>query len=275
MKMITDPTNIIAKIQNMNLRDVNKCEKACLKSLKKAKDDVCVLKDKNGEFQFPISVMTQIINSLDERFNDLMGNGNYVIKKTQKDNVQPIAKESKKDYIDDTTKTKTTNSIGDKTMNSTNTQTTTNTKTTTLNKGENTMNKIAKIAPIAVKKILATQIVNKTDTKKTYWGGWGKVMNGMNAAFRDYNKFQELENQWSELRNRLGKGPKGHFCWSLINKNRVSNKQEPNSTLRFIKNVKIRIAMANDVLNGKYTETQINDYMNGLSQNYKIKYGLI
>lgn len=166
-----------------------------------------------------------------------------------------IAKPKKNNYIKTTNETKTTNSNGDKTM---------------MNKNE-----IAKIAPNAVKNILAAQKTNKTDTKKTYWGGWGKVRAGMNAAYNDYNKFQELKNQWAELRNRLGKGPKGHFCWSLINKNRVGVKQEPNSTLRFIKNVKIRIAMANDVLNGKYTKTQIDEYMNGLSTAYKLKYGLV
>lgn len=166
-----------------------------------------------------------------------------------------VAKPKKNNYINTTNETKTTNSNGDKTMI--------------------TKNEIAKIAPNAVKNILAAQNKNKTNTKKTYWGGWGKVRAGMNSAYNDYNKFQELENQWAELRNRLGKGPKGHFCWSLINKNRVGVKQEPNSTLRFIKNVKIRIAMANDVLNGKYTKTQIDEYMNGLSAAYKLKYGLV
>ena len=166
-----------------------------------------------------------------------------------------VAKPKKNNYINTTNETKTTNSNGDKTMI--------------------TKNEIAKIAPNAVKNILAAQNKNKTDTKKTYWGGWGKVRAGMNSAYNDYNKFQELENQWAELRNRLGKGPKGHFCWSLINKNRVGVKQEPNSTLRFIKNVKIRIAMANDVLNGKYTKKQIDEYMNGLSTAYKLKYGLV
>ena len=165
-----------------------------------------------------------------------------------------IDKPKKNNYIKTTNKTKTTKT-GDKTM---------------MNKKE-----IAKIAPNAVKNILAAQKTNKTDTKKTYWGGWAKVNAGMNAAYNDYNKFQELKNQWAELRNRLGKGPKGHFCWSLINKNRVGVKQEPNATLRFIKNVKIRIAMANDVLDGKYTKTQIDDYMNGLSAAYKLKYGLV
>ena len=165
-----------------------------------------------------------------------------------------IDKPKKNNYIKTTNETKTTKT-GDKTM---------------INKNE-----IAKIAPNAVKNILASQKTNKTDTKKTYWGGWGKVRAGMNSAYNDYNKFQELENQWAELRNRLGKGPKGHFCWSLINKNRVGVKQEPNATLRFIKNVKIRIAMANDVLDGKYTKKQIDDYMDGLSASYKLKYGLV
>lgn len=165
-----------------------------------------------------------------------------------------VAKTKKNNYINTTNETKTTKT-GDNSM---------------MNNKE-----IAKIAPNAVKNILAAQNKNKTDTKKTYWGGWAKVRAGMNATYNDYNKFQELENQWAELRAKLGKSAKGHFCWSLINKNRVGVKQEPNATLRFIKNVKIRIAMAKDVLDGKYTETQINDYMNGLSQNYKIKYGLI
>lgn len=177
-----------------------------------------------------------------------------VNKNLPKKSPKTVAKPKKNNYINNTNKKQPTKT-GDKTMI--------------------TKNEIAKIAPNAVKNILAAQKTNKTDTKKTYWGGWGKVRAGMNAAYNDYNKFQELKNEWAELRNRLGKGPKGHFCWSLINKNRVGVKQEPNSTLRFIKNVKIRIAMANDVLNGKYTKTQIDEYMNGLSTAYKLKYGLV
>lgn len=177
-----------------------------------------------------------------------------VNKNLPKKSPKTVAKPKKNNYINNTNKKQPTKT-GDKTMI--------------------TKNEIAKIAPNAVKNILAAQNKNKTDTKKTYWGGWGKVRAGMNSTYNDYNKFQELENQWAELRNRLGKGPKGHFCWSLINKNRVGVKQEPNSTLRFIKNVKIRIAMANDVLNGKYTKTQIDEYMNGLSAAYKLKYGLV
>lgn len=177
-----------------------------------------------------------------------------VNKNLPKKSPKTIDNKNKINYIKTTNETKTTKT-GDTTM---------------MNKNE-----IAKIAPNAVKNILAAQKTNKTDTKKTYWGGWGKVRAGMNAAYNDYEKYQNLETEWAELRNRLGKGPKGHFCWSLINKNRVGVKQEPNSTLRFIKNVKIRIAMANDVLNGKYTKTQIDEYMNGLSAAYKLKYGLV
>lgn len=144
--------------------------------------------------------------------------------------------------------------------------------------GDKTMNnKITKIAPNAVKKILAAQNKNNTDTKKTYWGGWAKVRAGMDAAYNDYDKYQNLETEWLELRQKLGgmKSAKYHFCWGLINKNRVGVKQEPNATLRFIKNVKIRIAMANDVLNGKYTKKQIDDHMAGLSTAHKQKYGLV
>lgn len=168
-----------------------------------------------------------------------------------------VAKPKKNNYINTTNETKTTNSNGDKTMI--------------------TKNKIAQIAPNAVKNILATQNKNKTDTKKTYWGGWAKVRAGMNAAYNDYEKYKNLETEWLELRKKLGGMPsaKYHFCWGLINKNRVGVKQEPNSTLRFIKNVKIRIAMANDVLNGKYTKNQIDEYMAGLSAAYKLKYGLV
>ena len=202
--------------------------------------------------------MTKIHNAMVAEIAKRNGETN-VNENLPKKSPKTMAKPKKNDYINTTNETKTTNSNGDKTM---------------MNKVL-TKNEIAKIAPNAVKNILAAQNKNKTDTKKTYWGGWGKVRAGMNSAYNDYNKFQELENQWAELRNRLGKGPKGHFCWSLINKNRVGVKQEPNSTLRFIKNVKIRIAMANDVLAGKYTKTQIDEYMNGLSAAYKLKYGLV
>ena len=180
-----------------------------------------------------------------------------VNKKLPKKSQKTVAKPKKNNYINTTNETKTTNSNGDKTM---------------INKNE-----IAKIAPNAVKKILAAQMTNKTDTKKTYWGGWAKVRAGMNSAYNDYDKYQNLETEWLELRQKLGGMPsaKYHFCWGLINKNRVGVKQEPNATLRFIKNVKIRIAMANDVLNGKYTKTQIDEYMAGLSHSYKQKYGLV
>ena len=199
------------------------------------------------------------VNELVELFTGFVKN------KTEKDNIQPIAKESKKSYINDTNKTKTNLNNGEITMNST-TKTTTK---TTLNNGGNSMNKIAKIAPIAVKKILATQIVNKTDTKKTYWGGWGKVMNGMNAAFRDYENFEILENEWLDLRGKLGgkNSPAFHYCWKLINNNRVGVKQEPNSTLRFIKNAKIRIAMAKDVL------ANSDKYKNEIAENWKKTFG--
>ena len=160
-----------------------------------------------------------------------------------------IDKPKKNNYIKTTNETKTTNSNGDKTM---------------MNKNE-----IAKIAPNAVKNILAAQNKNKTDTKKTYWGGWGKVRTGMNAAYNDYEKYQNLETEWLELSQKLGgkKSPLYHFCWKLINKNRVGVKQEPNSTLRFIKNAKIRIAMANDVLANK------NQYKNEIAENWKITFG--
>lgn len=184
-------------------------------------------------------------------------NETNVNEKLQKKSPKTVAKAKKNNYINTTNETKTTNSNGDKTMI--------------------TKNEIAKIAPNAVKNILSAQKINKTDTKKTYWGGWGKVRAGMNAAYNDYTKYQNLETEWLELRQKLGGMPssKYHFCWGLINKNRVGVKQEPNSTIRFIKNVKIRIAMAKDVLDGKYTKTQIDEYMNGLSTAYKLKYGLV
>lgn len=268
MEMITNTTNTLAKIQGMNGSDVKKYEKMCQKALKTAKNDVCVVKTKNGEKYITTDALCQILDALDYRYNVLTQNWDKihglfenetknvtnVNKNLPKKSPKTVAKTKNISYINNTNKKQTTQT-GDKTMI--------------------TKNEIAKIAPNAVKNILAAQNKNKTDTKKTYWGGWGKVRAGMNSAYNDYNKFQELENQWAELRNRLGKGPKGHFCWSLINKNRVGVKQEPNSTLRFIKNVKIRIAMANDVLAGKYTKTQIDEYMNGLSAAYKLKYGLV
>ena len=171
-----------------------------------------------------------------------------VNEKLPKKSPNTIDKQKKNNYINTTNKTKTTKT-GDKTM---------------MNKNE-----IAKIASDAVKKILATQKTNKTDTKKTYWGGWAKVNAGMNAACTDYEKYQNLETEWLELRQKLGGkySPLYHFCWKLINKNRVGVKQEPNSTLRFVKNVKIRIAMANDVLANK------KKYENEIAENWKNTFG--
>ena len=271
MEMITNPINTIAKIQGMNSVDVKKYEKMCQKALKTAKNDVCVVKTKNGEKNITTDALCQILDALDYRYNVLNQNWDKihglfenetksiknVNEKLPKKSQNTIDKPKKINYINNTNETKTTNSNGDKTM---------------INKNE-----IAKIAPNAVKNILAAQKTNKTDTKKTYWGGWAKVNAGKRAATNDYAKYDVLENEWLELRQKLGGMPsaKYHFCWGLINKNRVGVKQEPNSTLRFIKNVKIRIAMAKDVLDGKYTKTQIDEYMNGLSAAYKLKYGLV
>ena len=174
-----------------------------------------------------------------------------VKKVLHKKSPKTIDKPKKNNYINTTNKTKTTKTTqtGDKTM---------------INKNE-----IAKIAPNAVKNILAAQKTNKTDTKKTYWGGWAKVHAGMNAAYNDYEKYQNLETEWLELRQKLGgtKSPLYHFCWKLINSNRVGVKQEPNATLRFIKNAKIRIAMANDVLANK------KKYKNEIAENWKATFG--
>lgn len=158
-----------------------------------------------------------------------------------------IDKPKKNNYINNTNETTTTNSNGDKTMN----------------------NEIAEIAPKEIKNILAAQKTNKTDTKKTYWGGWGKVRAGMDAAYNDYEEYKNLETEWLELRQKLGgkKSPLYHFCWKLINRNRVGVKKEPNSTLRFIKNAKIRIAMAKDVLANKDT------YKNEITENWKSTFG--
>lgn len=171
-----------------------------------------------------------------------------VNEKLPKKSPKTVAKPKKNNYINTTNKTKTTKT-GVKTM---------------INKNE-----IAKIAPNAVKNIIAAQKTNKTDIKKTYWGGWAKVHAGMNAAYNDYEKYQNLETEWLELRQKLGgtKSPLYHFCWKLINSNRVGVKQEPNATLRFIKNAKIRIAMANDVLANK------NKYKNEIAENWKSTFG--
>ena len=187
-----------------------------------------------------------------------------VKKVLQKKSPKSVDKPKKNCYINGTNKTEGRRPDGHKT-----------TKT-----GDKTMfnkNEIAKIGAVAVKNIMAAQKKNKTNTKKTYWGGWETVHAGMNAASNDYAKYNELRDEWLELCQKLGgrRAAKYHFCWGLINKNRVGVKQEPNATLRFIKNVKIRIAMANDVLNGKYTKKQIDDYMNSLSDGYKQKYKLV
>ena len=263
--MITNPINTIARIQGMNKVDVKRYEKMCQKALKTAKNDVCVVKTKNGEKNITTDALCQILDALDYRYNVLTQNWDKIHglfenetksiknvnenlpKKLTKKSPNTIAKPKKNNYIKTTNKT--TNSNGDKTM---------------MNKNE-----IAKIAPKAVKNILAAQNKNKTDTKKTYWGGWGKVRAGMNAAYNDYEKYQNLETEWLELRQKLGgtKSPLYHFCWKLINKNRVGVKQEPNSTLRFVKNVKIRIAMANDVLANK------KKYENEIAENWKTTFG--
>lgn len=261
MEMITNPTNILAKIQGMKCSDVKKYEKMCQKALKTAKNDVCVAKTKNGEKYITTDALCQILDALDYRYNVLTQNWDKihglfenetknvpnVNENLPKKSPKTVAKPKKINYINNTNKT--TNSNGDKTM---------------INKKE-----IAKIDPNAVKNILAAQNKNKTDTKKTYWGGWGKVRAGMNAAYNDYEKYQNLRTEWLELRKKLGgtKSPLYHFCWKLINKNRVGVKQEPNSTLRFIKNVKIRIAMANDVLANK------NKYENEIAENWKKTFG--
>lgn len=259
METITNPINTLAKIQGMNRADVKRYEKMCQKALKTAKNDVCVVKTKNGEKNITTDALCQILDALDYRYNVLTQNWDKihglfenetksimnVNENLPKKSPKTIAKPKKNNYINTTNETKTTNSNGDNTMI--------------------TKNEIAKIDPNAVKNILAAQKTNKTDTKKTYWGGWGKVRAGMNAAYNDYEKYQNLETEWLELRQKLGgkKSPLYHFCWKLINSNRVGVKNEPNSTIRFIKNAKIRIAMAKDVLANK------KKYKNEIAENWK------
>jgi len=202
------------------------------------------------ETDIPASVVEIPIPTMaKETAPDTSNAGETNVKKVlHKKSPKTIDKAKKNNYINTTNETKTTKT-GDKTM---------------MNKNE-----IAKIAPNAVKNILAAQKTNKTDTKKTYWGGWAKVRTGMNAAYNDYEKYQNLETEWLELRQKLGgtKSPLYHFCWKLINSNRVGVKQEPNATLRFIKNAKIRIAMANDVLANK------KKYKNEIAENWKATFG--
>lgn len=178
------------------------------------------------------------------------------VKKVLHKNVKKtIDKPKKNSYINNTNKTTTT---------------TTKKENKTMKKNEiASLVKTVTIAPNAVKKIMVAQKTNKTDTKKTYWGGWSTVRCGMNAASNDYAKYDELQNEWHELTEKMGgnKSPMYHFCWKLINKNRVGVKQEPNATLRFIKNAKIRIAMANDVLANQ------KKYKNEIAQNWVATFG--
>lgn len=259
MITITNPNKTIAKIPNLSKTELLKYENTSLKALKNATGEYAVIGDK----QITIPALTAIINALDEEYNArFVKKSKKNVKKVLHKNVEkPIDKPKKINYINNTNKTKTTKT-GDKTMN----------------KNEiNSLVKTVTIAPNAVKKIMVAQKKNKTNTDARYWGGWATVRTGMNAAYNDYEKYQNLETEWLELRSQLGgmKSDKYHFCWGLINKNRVGVKQEPNATLRFIKNVKIRIAMAKDVLANKYSRSEIASYMNGLSMNYKIKYGLV
>lgn len=260
MITITNPNKTIAKIPNLSKTELLKYENTSLKALKNATGEYAVIGDK----QITIPALTAIINALDEEYNArFVKKSKKNVKKVLHKNVEkPIDKPKKNCYINNTNKTTTTNKKENNTMN----------------KNEiNSLVKTVTIAPNAVKKIMVAQKKNKTNTDARYWGGWATVRTGMNAAYNDYEKYQNLETEWLELRNQLGgmKSDKYHFCWGLINKNRVGVKQEPNATLRFIKNVKIRIAMAKDVLANKYSRSEIASYMNGLSMNYKIKYGLV
>ena len=283
MEIIKNPTNTLAKIQGMNGADVKKYEKLCQKALKTAKDDVCVVKTKSGEKYITTGALCQVLDALDYRYNVLTQNWDKIhglfedetktvpnVKKVLHKNVEKhIDKPKKNNYINSTNKTKTTEPKGDGHNKKEN---------KTMNKNEiNSLVKTVTIAPNAVKKIMVAQKKNKTNTDARYWGGWATVNAGKRAATTDYAKYETLETEWLELRSKLGgmKSDKYHFCWGLINKNRVGVKQEPNATLRFIKNVKIRIAMANDVLANKYSRAEITSYMNSLSMNYKIKYGLV
>lgn len=277
----------IKNCPNEQIQEATKCLKDMeewLGIMKRKKIKTLVVNVKNVKYNIQKKHCIECIKAFNERFGNTQTVVNKTVVPTQVVEI-PIPTMAK-ETATDTSKTddKNVNKIlpkkSPKTIDNlkkinyiTNTNKSKNTKT-----GDKTMtnkNEIAKIAPIAVKNILAAQKTNKTDIKKTYWGGWSKVRAGMNATYNDYNKFQVLENQWAELRAKLGKSAMGHFCWGLINKNRVGVKQEPNASLRFIKNVKIRIAMANDVLEGKYTEKQIDDYINSLNTSYKQKYGLV
>lgn len=85
---------------------------------------------------------------------------------------------------------------------------------------------------------------------KTYYGGWGKIRKGMMLSNYDTNgEFARYENEWLALNKQFTYEQK-HWFWAAYKMSNFRSKNEPNASVRLLKNAALRVNLAKGVLYG-------------------------
>lgn len=95
---------------------------------------------------------------------------------------------------------------------------------------------------------------NVEAAKETYWGGYGRIMQGFSMASQDAKaNFVLIRGEWLKMKKKLS-DTQSWWLWTAYNAIKLSVKQEPNASIRFTKNASIRLSLAKNVLNGSISK---------------------
>lgn len=91
---------------------------------------------------------------------------------------------------------------------------------------------------------------NVEAAKETYWGGYGRIMQGFAMASQDAKaNFVIIRGEWLETKKILTK-EQAWWVWCAYDLIKYLPKNEPNASVRFTKNAALRLTLAKNVLNG-------------------------
>lgn len=88
---------------------------------------------------------------------------------------------------------------------------------------------------------------NIKNAKATYWNN---VSGAFRAAREDAkSNFTIIHNEWLKLRKQLNNA-QTIWLWTAYNATKPTVKQEPNASVRITRNAALRVALANQILDG-------------------------
>lgn len=95
---------------------------------------------------------------------------------------------------------------------------------------------------------------NVEAAKETYWGGYGRIMQGFAMASQDAKaNFVIIRGEWLKMKKILNKDQLW-WVWCAYNNIKLLPKHEPNASIRFTKNAAIRLSLAKSVYNGSISK---------------------